>query len=108
MQLPPKVTNRAFDRLAEIIPASSEKGLRIAVEGGGCSGFKYNIDYDNQINDDDFVISQETLKIIIDPISLQFLNGSVIDYKSELVGSRFVIENPNAVSSCGCGTSFSI
>ncbi len=82
--------------------------MRISVEGGGCSGFKYNIDYDNQINDDDFVISKANLKIIIDPISLKFLNGSVIDYKSELVGSRFVIENPNAVSSCGCGTSFSI
>ena len=105
LKIPPIATKEAFAKLEEV---GKESALRISVEGGGCSGFKYNIDYDNQINDDDFVISQETLKIIIDPISLQFLNGSVIDYKSELVGSRFVIENPNAVSSCGCGTSFSI
>ena len=105
LKIPPIATKEAFAKLEEV---GKKAALRISVEGGGCSGFKYNIDYDNQINDDDFVISQETLKIIIDPISLQFLNGSVIDYKSELVGSRFVIENPNAVSSCGCGTSFSI
>ena len=105
LTIPPIATKEAFAKLEEV---GKKAALRISVEGGGCSGFKYNIDYDNQINDDDFVISQETLKIIIDPISLQFLNGSVIDYKSELVGSRFVIENPNAVSSCGCGTSFSI
>ena len=105
LKIPPIATKEAFAKLEEV---GKNSALRISVEGGGCSGFKYNIDYDNQINDDDFVISQETLKIIIDPISLQFLNGSVIDYKSELVGSRFVIENPNAVSSCGCGTSFSI
>ena len=105
LTIPPIATKEAFAKLEEV---GKKSALRIAVEGGGCSGFKYNIDYDNQINDDDFVISKETLKIIIDPISLQFLNGSVIDYKSELVGSRFVIENPNAVSSCGCGTSFSI
>ena len=105
LTIPPVATREAFAKLEEV---GKNSALRISVEGGGCSGFKYNIDYDNQINDDDFVISQETLKIIIDPISLQFLNGSVIDYKSELVGSRFVIENPNAVSSCGCGTSFSI
>ena len=105
LTIPPIATKEAFAKLEEV---GKQSALRISVEGGGCSGFKYNIDYDNQINDDDFVISQETLKIIIDPISLQFLNGSVIDYKSELVGSRFVIENPNAVSSCGCGTSFSI
>ena len=105
LTIPPIATKEAFAKLEEV---GKKSALRISVEGGGGSGFKYNIDYDNQINDDDFVISQETLKIIIDPISLQFLNGSVIDYKSELVGSRFVIENPNAVSSCGCGTSFSI
>ena len=77
--------------------------LRVSVEGGGCSGFKYNIDFDNNINDEDFIISKDNLKILIDPVSLQFWNGSVIDYKIELVGSRFVIDNPNAVSSCGCG-----
>ena len=105
LKIPPVATQEAFAKLKEVGKSSA---LRISVEGGGCSGFKYNIDYDDDINDDDFIISQEKLKIIIDPISLQFLSGSVIDYKSELVGSRFVIENPNAVSSCGCGTSFSI
>ena len=105
LTIPPIATKEAFAKLEEV---GKKSALRISVEGGGCSGFKYNIDYDNQINADDFVISKKNLKIVIDPISLQFLNGSVIDYKSELVGSRFVIENPNAVSSCGCGTSFSI
>ena len=105
LTLPPKATKEAFAKLKEI---GSDLALRVSVEGGGCSGFKYNIEYDEHISKDDYIIKHENLKIIIDPISLKFLNGSIIDYKSELVGSRFVIENPNAVSSCGCGTSFAI
>ena len=104
LTLPPTATEGAFQKLKEV----ADMPLRVSVEGGGCSGFKYNIDFDNNIDDEDFIISKDNLKILIDPVSLQFLNGSVIDYKIELVGSRFKIDNPNAVSSCGCGTSFAI
>ena len=107
MQLPPKVTNRAFEKLAEIIPASSEKGLRVAVEGGGCSGFQYNIELDTQ-HKDDLILEKEGNKVFIDSTSLPFLINATIDFSEELIGARFIIDNPNASSSCGCGTSFSI
>ena len=108
MYLPPKVTRRAFERLSEINAANEGKALRIAVEGGGCSGFQYEISMDSDIKDDDIILSENNCKVIIDPISLGFLSGAIIDFKEELIGSKFVIENPNATSSCGCGTSFSI
>ena len=107
MQLPPKVTNRAFERLGEIIPASSEKGLRVAVEGGGCSGFQYNIELDTE-HEDDLILEKEGSKVFIDSTSLPFLANATIDFSEELIGARFIIDNPNASSSCGCGTSFSI
>ena len=107
MQIPPKVTQRAFDRLAEIGAADQGKGLRVAVEGGGCSGFQYDIKLDDQTSDD-LVLEQAGQKVLVDQISLPFLSNAVIDFTEELIGARFVIENPNASSSCGCGTSFSI
>jgi iron-sulfur cluster assembly accessory protein len=107
MQLPPKVTPRAFERLAEIGAAEQGKALRIAVEGGGCSGFQYEIDLDEQ-RDDDLVLEGAGEKVVVDAISLPFLSDAVIDFTEELIGARFVINNPNATSSCGCGTSFSI
>ena len=108
MQLPPKVTNRAFERLAEIIPASSDKGLRIAVEGGGCSGFQYGFEFDSAIEEDDTVVENGDVKLLVDPLSIQYLAGGTVDYKEDLQGSRFVIDNPNASSTCGCGASFAI
>lgn len=107
MQLPPKVTDRAFARLAEIGAAADGKALRVAVEGGGCSGFQYDIKLDNPA-DDDMVIAEGEERVIVDPVSLPFLSGAVIDFSDELIGARFTIENPNATSSCGCGTSFSM
>lgn len=107
MQLPPKVTDRAFERLAEIIPVTSNKGLRVAVEGGGCSGFQYNIELDIK-HEDDLILEKEGNKVFIDSTSLPFLNNATIDFSDELIGARFIIDNPNASSSCGCGTSFSI
>ncbi len=107
MQLPPKVTPRAFERLAEIGAAEQGKALRIAVEGGGCSGFQYEIDLDEP-RDDDLVLEGAGEKVVVDAISLPFLSDAVIDFTEELIGARFVIDNPNATSSCGCGTSFSI
>ena len=107
MQLPPKVTDRAFDRLSEIGAATQGQALRIAVEGGGCSGFQYEIKLDTP-TDDDLVLENGQEKVVVDSVSLPFLAGATIDFTEELIGARFVIDNPNATASCGCGTSFSI
>lgn len=107
MNLPPKVTERAFGRLAEIDAAAQGKALRVAVEGGGCSGFQYEIALDEP-RSDDLVLEGGGQKVVVDAISLPFLANAVIDFSEELIGARFVIENPNATSSCGCGTSFSM
>ncbi|MEE9428662.1 MAG: iron-sulfur cluster assembly accessory protein [Paracoccaceae bacterium] len=108
MNIPPKVTPRAFARLAEINASTGEaKALRVAVEGGGCSGFQYDIKLDDPAADD-LHLTGEGQTVVIDAVSLPFLTDAVIDYTQELIGARFVIENPNATSSCGCGTSFSM
>ena len=108
LTLPPNVTDRAFARLAEINAATGDaKALRVAVEGGGCSGFQYDIRFDEPAADD-LVIERGGQKVLIDSVSLPFLSNAVIDFSEELIGARFVIDNPNASSSCGCGTSFSI
>ena len=107
MQLPPKVTERAFARLAEIGADAEGKALRVAVEGGGCSGFQYEIKLDVP-EDDDLVLTGQGQRVVVDQVSLPFLSNAVIDFTEELIGARFVIENPNASSSCGCGTSFSM
>lgn len=108
LTLPPKVTERAFARLAEInANADENKALRIAVEGGGCSGFQYDIKLDDPAAGD-VILEGEGQKVVIDDVSLPFLSNAVIDYTQEIIGARFVIENPNATSSCGCGTSFSM
>ncbi|HBB84944.1 MAG TPA: iron-sulfur cluster assembly accessory protein [Sulfitobacter sp.] len=107
MNLPPKVTPRAFERLAEIGAADEGKALRIAVEGGGCSGFQYDIALDEPA-EDDFVLEGSGQKVVVDSVSLPFLADAVIDFTEELIGARFTIENPNATAACGCGTSFSM
>jgi len=108
LALPPRVTPRAFARLAEINEgADAPKALRVAVEGGGCSGFQYSIDM-GEPSDGDLVLEGEGQKVVVDEVSLPFLSNAVIDFADELIGARFVIENPNATSSCGCGTSFSM
>ena len=107
LTLPPKVTARAFDRLAEIGASAQGKALRVAVEGGGCSGFHYEIILDDA-KPDDLILEGSGEKVLVDPVSLPFLAGATITFSEELIGARFVIDNPNASSSCGCGTSFSI
>lgn len=107
MQLPPKVTDRAFERLAEIGAATDGQALRVAVEGGGCSGFQYDIRLDTPA-EDDVILERSGQKVVVDSVSLPFLQGAVIDFTEELIGARFTIQNPNATSSCGCGTSFSM
>jgi iron-sulfur cluster insertion protein len=103
LAIPPRVTDRAFARLAEI----GAPALRVAVEGGGCSGFQYDIRLDDPAPDD-LVLEKDGARVLIDPVSLPFLADAEIDFADELVGARVVVNNPNATASCGCGTSFSI
>ena len=107
MNLPPVVTDRAFSRLADIGAGDQGQALRVAVEGGGCSGFQYDIKLDAPAQDD-LVLEGQGQKVVVDSVSLPFLAGATIDFTEELIGARFVIDNPNASSSCGCGTSFSM
>ena len=107
LTLPPKVTDRAFARLAEIGASEQGQALRVAVDGGGCSGFQYDIKLDAPA-EDDLILSKDGETVVVDSVSLPFLSNAVIDFSEELIGARFVIENPNATSSCGCGTSFSM
>ena len=96
-------------RIAEILknePAPSM--LRVAVTGGGCSGFQYNFAIDDVRMDDDLVVERDGATVLIDPVSLDFLNGAEIDFVDDMIGQAFKINNPNATSSCGCGTSFSV
>ena len=98
-------TSSALEHIEKIVSENNKsKYFRISVKGGGCSGFKYNFGFDNVINKDDHVFESA----IIDDESLKIISGSVVDYKKEMVGSSFVIENPKASSSCGCGLSFSV
>jgi iron-sulfur cluster insertion protein len=109
LTLPPRATQRAFARLAEINAASgAAKALRVAVDGGGCSGFQYDIRLEDTAAPDDLVLEASGQKVLIDPVSLPFLENAVIDYTDELIGARFVVQNPNATASCGCGLSFSL
>lgn len=109
LTLPPKVTDRAYARLSEINAASGkDQALRVAVDGGGCSGFQYDITLADAGADDDLVLEKDGVRVLIDPVSLPFLADATIDFSQELIGARFIVENPNATSSCGCGTSFSM
>lgn len=108
MQLPPRVSDRAFARLAEIAEATgTPQVLRVAVSGGGCSGFQYEITLDAPA-EGDLLLTGQGQTVAVDSVSLPFLHNAVIDFTDELIGARFVIQNPNAASSCGCGLSFSV
>ncbi len=82
--------------------------LRVYIIGGGCSGFQYGFAFEEEVEDGDFVIDNDGVGMMVDPMSFPYLMGSVVDYKEDLQGSRFVIQNPNAKTTCGCGSSFSI
>ena len=104
------ITERAAAKASSLL---ADKGhadglLRVFVVGGGCSGFQYDIRLDDSAGEDDLVLEKDGQKVMIDAVSLPFLSNAVIDFSEELIGARFVIENPNATSSCGCGTSFSL
>ena len=97
-------TDQALNQINIITKDQDKKFFRITVQGGGCSGFKYNFGFDTKTNDDDVVFD----KVIIDKSSLDIISGSVVDFKKEMIGESFVIDNPKATASCGCGLSFSI
>lgn len=98
-------TDQALKQIEKILLENNKKNyFRISVQGGGCSGFKYDFSFDDQINEDDIKFN----KTLIDNESLKLISGSIVDYKEELIGSSFIIKNPKASSSCGCGLSFSI
>jgi iron-sulfur cluster assembly accessory protein len=109
MNMPVTVSSRAAKRIAKILAGEGGGAmLRLAVTGGGCSGFQYNFALDGTRMDDDLLIEEEGAKILIDPVSLDFLTGSEIDFTDDLIGQAFKVNNPNATASCGCGTSFSV
>jgi iron-sulfur cluster assembly accessory protein len=107
LSMPVDVTEAALRRIAEISEAEgAPKLLRVAVLGGGCSGFQYEFALEDGPGPEDAVLGGG--RVLIDPESMPFLQGSTIDFKEELIGARFAVENPNATASCGCGTSFSV
>ncbi|TAU52820.1 iron-sulfur cluster insertion protein ErpA [Rhizobium leguminosarum] len=103
------LSDAAAKRIAAIVGAEAGKSaLRVSVEGGGCSGFSYKFDLADSADDDDIIVERNDAKVLIDSLSLVYMAGSEIDFVDNLLGQSFQIKNPNAVASCGCGTSFSI
>jgi iron-sulfur cluster insertion protein len=100
------ITESAHSKILDLLAEENNPNLKVRtfVQGGGCSGFSYGFTFDETVNEDDFEID----KILVDAMSMQYLTGAVIDYKEELNGSQFVIQNPNAQTTCGCGSSFSV
>lgn len=103
------VTEPAKQRIAELLSEEPPNTyLRTFVQGGGCSGFQYGFTFDDRQNEDDLVFEFDAVKVLIDAMSLQYLTGAEIDYRDDLNGSSFTIKNPNAETTCGCGSSFSV
>jgi iron-sulfur cluster assembly accessory protein len=102
------MTERAARRIGEILRTEPGAMLRLSVMGGGCSGFQYKFDMDREQAEDDIMIARDGITVLIDPVSLQYLQGSEIDFVDGLIGASFKVNNPKAKASCGCGTSFSL
>ena len=106
-----EITDAAKTRIIDLLIDENNPTLKLRtfVQGGGCSGFSYGFTFDDTVNEDDFEFPvDEKFKVLVDAMSMQYLQGATIDYKEEIMGSQFVIKNPNASSSCGCGSSFSV
>ncbi len=108
--LPLEFTDAAANKVKALIADESnpELKLRVYITGGGCSGFQYGFTFDEKVNDGDMIIEKQGVSLVVDPMSLQYLVGGAVDYTEGLEGSRFIIQNPNAKSTCGCGSSFSV
>ncbi len=104
------LSERAIQKVRDLVAEeeNDQLKLRVFITGGGCSGFQYGFTFDELVADDDTALEQEGVTLLVDPMSLQYLAGSVVDYTEGLEGSRFVVNNPNATATCGCGSSFSI
>lgn len=102
-------TDSAASKVGELIAEEGNENLklRVYVSGGGCSGFQYGFTFDEEVNEDDTQVENGGVTVLIDSMSIQYLNGAEIDYKEDISGSQFVIRNPNATTTCGCGSSFS-
>ncbi len=105
-----KFTDSAAAKVGELIAEEDNQNLklRVYVSGGGCSGFQYGFTFDEEVNDDDTLIVKNGVTVLIDSMSIEYLTGAEIDYTEGLSGSQFVIRNPNAATTCGCGSSFSV
>lgn len=103
-------TDSAASKVKQLIDeeGNAELKLRVFVSGGGCSGFQYGFTFDEVVNEDDTVLDKNGVQLLIDPMSFQYLSGAEIDYQEGLEGAQFVIKNPNATTTCGCGSSFSV
>ena len=106
MQLELGAVNKLRELIAE--EANPEIKLRVFVQGGGCSGFSYGFTFDEIKNEDDFDFNYEEVQVVVDAMSMQYLQGATIDYREDVMGSSFVINNPSAKTTCGCGSSFSV
>lgn len=104
------ISASAARRIAELRAAEDNDALmlRVTVSGGGCSGFQYGFAFDDKVSDDDRVFDRDGVRVVVDTVSLDFIAGAELDYVEELIGAYFAVKNPNATSSCGCGTSFSV
>jgi len=109
MQDPLVFTDDAANKVKQLIEeeGNAELKLRVFVSGGGCSGFQYGFTFDEEVNEDDTVMNKNGVQLLVDPMSFQYLVGAEIDYQENLDGAQFVIKNPNATTTCGCGSSFS-
>ncbi|NRQ41003.1 iron-sulfur cluster insertion protein ErpA [Rheinheimera sp. YQF-2] len=107
---PIEFTEAAAKKVALLVTEEEnpELKLRVYITGGGCSGFQYGFTFDEKVNDGDFVVEKQGVSMVVDPMSLQYLMGGVVDYTEGLEGSRFIVQNPNATTTCGCGSSFSV
>ncbi len=104
------VSESAITRIQSLIANKQQDDLkfRVYIQGGGCSGFQYGFQLDEETLPDDIVLDQYQVEVLVDPLSMQYLEDAEVDFKDDLLGSRFVVNNPNAATTCGCGSSFSI
>ena len=109
LDAPLEFTSAAAAKVAALIAEEGNPGLklRVFISGGGCSGFQYGFEFDEQQSEDDLALSRDGVTLLVDPLSLQYLMGAEVDYRESLQGAQFVIRNPNAKTTCGCGSSFS-